>query len=203
MKFVWRISLAVLLICLSITSHAETFKCKLPDGTVTYQDRPCVQSGATQQQLAVTGSVLALTLSEATMIGVRAGIRQHEGTLSKLAFDCLMGQDNSRFYSTYQRILSENMNPADLKAANEFFDSPVGRKFAKRELSVAYKTVGQTAPEPLPIISAAEENQISEFKATSAGQMLITNKFMNKATLLPAVFERAKELRKECGGGRY
>jgi hypothetical protein len=198
-----RVLLAMLLACLSFSACADTFKCKLADGSTTYQDTPCMQSGATQQEITAAGSVLALSMSEAVTVGMRAGISQNEAFMSKFAVSCLKSQDNSRFYSTFQRILSENMTPADLKAANAFFDSPTGRKFAKRELATAYKSVGQVPSDPVPVINAAEENQIAEFKATPAGQMLITNKFMNKATLFPAVFERMTELKKECGARRY
>lgn len=203
MRLVWRMSLAALLTCLSLSAYAETFKCKLSDGTTTYQDTPCTQTGATQQQVAVTGSVLALTLSEAGMVGLRAVVHKFEGGMSKLTVSCLMGQDNSRLYNTFQKILSENMNVPDLKAANAFFDSPTGRKFAKRELVGTYKTFGQTPPDRTPFLNAAEENQVAEFKATPAGQMLITNKFMDKATTMPIVRERVSELMKECGAQRF
>jgi hypothetical protein len=203
MSTVWRILLATLLACLSFSVSAETFKCKLPDGTTTYQDTPCMQSGATQQQITATGSVLALTLSEAGMVTLRSLVHQFEGGMSKYTVSCLMGQDNSRFYSTFQKILQENMNAADLKAANAFFDSTTGRKFAKRNLAVFYRSVGQTPSDPVAPLNAAEENQVAEFTATPAGQTLIQNKFIDKATSLPIVRDRINDLMRECGARRY
>lgn len=203
MSLMWRLSLAILLACFSFSASAETFKCKLPDGSTTYQDTPCMQNGATQQQVVASGSVLALTLSEAGMLGLRSVVNQYAVGRSKFTVDCLMGQDNSRLYNVFQKILSENMNAADLKVANAFFDSPTGRKFAKRELANTYKSFGRVPSEPTPVLNAAEENQVAEFKATPAGQMLITNRFMDKATALPVVRERVLELMKECGARRY
>lgn len=162
-----------------------------------------MQNGATQQEMTASGSVLALSLSEGGMIGLHAVVHQYESNMSKASVACLMGQDNARLYSIMQRILSENMSPADLKAANAFFDSPTGRKYAKRDLAEAYKVFGQPVPQPVPVLSAAELNQVAEFTATPAGQMLITNKFMNKATSLPVVRDRINELMKECGARHY
>jgi hypothetical protein len=199
----WRLLLAALLACLSFSASAETFKCKLSDGTTTYQDTPCMQSGATQQQVAVTGSVLALTLSEAGMVTLRGLVRQFQGGMSKYTVSCLTEMDNTRLYSLFQKILQENINADELKAANVFYDSPTGRKFAKRDLAVFYKSLGLTPSDPTPALNPAEVNQIAEFTATPAGQTLIKGRFIDKATAMPIVRDRINELMRECGSRRY
>lgn len=206
MTWLVRIPSALLLACLSFSVNAETFKCKLPDGSATYQDTPCTQSGSTQQSLsAMTGSVLGMSMSEAAMVGLRANAKRagEMGTMSKIVSACLSGQDNGRFYSTFQRLLADNLPSEDLKAANAFFDSPAGRKYAKRNLAKIYASLGERPSDPTPILTAAEENQIAEFTATPAGQRLVTQRFLNTAESLPLVVGRIQELYKECGARRW
>jgi hypothetical protein len=202
----FRIQCGLLLACLSLAANAENFKCKLPDGSTTYQDTPCTSSNATQEVVtAASGSVLISIVSELVMIGVRSGARKAEasGRMSKIVAACFNGLDNSRFYSTFQHLYSENMSAGDLKAANAFFNSPTGRKYARRLVLSGYASIGETPPEQAPVLKAAEENEVSEFVSTPVGQMLITRKFIVASGTFPAVVARIQELYKECGAKHW
>jgi len=67
----------------------------------------------------------------------------------------------------------------------------------------AYASMGETPHEQAPVLTAAEENEVSEFVSTPAGQMLITRKFIASTGTLPAVVARIQELYKECGAARW
>jgi hypothetical protein len=136
-----RMQCGVLLLSLCVSAAAENYKCKLADGSTTYQDTPCTVNGATQQVVNVaTGSVLGLTMSEMGMIGLRSGVRKlsERGMMSKKVEACFNGLGNERLYSTFQHLLAENLSTADLKEANAFFNSATGQKFAKRNVLQAY-----------------------------------------------------------------
>jgi len=71
-----RILGALLLVCLSLAAHAENYKCKLSDGSTTYQDTPCASLSGTQEVITnASGSVLISLVSEAAMVGWRASPR--------------------------------------------------------------------------------------------------------------------------------
>lgn len=201
-----RILGAGLLACVSFSAFADNYKCKLQDGSTTYQDQPCSMNGATQQVVAAnTGAVLGSSMSEAAMVGLRFGARKaaESGRISKMAATCIDGQDNMKFYSAFQRLLAENFSAGDLKIANAFFNGPTGRKFAKRNVLKIYTSLGEVPPEPAPVLTALEENEVAEFTATPAGQALITRKFLSTAESLPLVVERLQEIRSQCGARRW
>ncbi|HSY28851.1 MAG TPA: DUF2059 domain-containing protein, partial [Burkholderiaceae bacterium] len=144
-------------------------------------------------------------VSESAMVGLRANARKAEasGRMSKIVAACFNELDNSRFYSTFQRLFAENMNAGDLKAANAFFNSPTGRKYARRLALNAYTLMGERPPEQAPVLKPAEENEVSEFVSTPVGQMLIKRKFIVSAGTFPAVVTRIQELYKECGAAHW
>ena len=197
-----RMQCGVLLLSLCVSAAAENYKCKLADGSTTYQDTPCTVNGATQQVVNVaTGSVLGLTMSEMGMIGLRSGVRKlsERGMMSKKVEACFNGLGNERLYSTFQHLLAENLSTADLKEANAFFNSATGQKFAKRNVLQAYSLQGETPPEQPPVLNPIEENAVAEFTATPAGQKLVKQRFLASAESLPVVVARIQELRNECG----
>lgn len=206
MAILGRIQCAILLASLSFAAFAENYKCKLPDGSTTYQDRPCSANGATQQVVAAnTGAVLGSSMSEAAMVGLRVGARRAaaSGAMSKMVAACIDGQDNMKFYSAFQHLLAENFSAGDLKIANAFFNGPTGRKFAKRNILKVYTSMGEVPPEPAPVLSVLEENEVAEFTATAAGQALITRKFLSTAESLPLIVERLQEIKNQCGARHW
>jgi len=197
-----RILCAALLIGIASSAAAENFKCKLPDGTSTYQDRPCDKNVATQEVVnASNGAVLAMSMSEAAMVGLRLGAKKASasGRMSPVVANCLSGMSNERFYTTFQHLLADNIDPADLKAANTFYNSPTGRKYSRRNVIRVYALAGESAPEQPPIMTPKEENEVSEFTSTPAGQTLITRRFLENAEALPIIVSRIQEISKECG----
>ena len=206
MTIIGRVSIAVLLISLSFSVAAENYMCKQPNGSTTYQDTPCTATGDTQQVVsAASGDVLGLTMSEAATVGLRIGAQKaaDSGRMSKVVAACLGGMRKDRFYSTFQHLLAENLSAADLKAANAFFNSSTGRKYSKRNVLQVYSTMGVTPPEQAPLLTATEENEVSEFTSTSAGQTLITRRFLSSAESRPEVVARLQEIYKECGARRW
>jgi hypothetical protein len=201
-----RMQCGVLLLSLCVSAAAENYKCKLADGSTTYQDTPCTSNAATQQVVnTASGSVLGLTMSEAGMVSLRRIARKasERGGMSKTIAACFNGLGNDRLYSTFQHLLAENLSVGDLKAANAFFNSPTGQKLARRNVLRAYSLSGETPPEQEPVLSAIEENAVAEFTATPAGQKLITQKFLTSAESLPVVGARINELYMECGAQRW
>jgi hypothetical protein len=196
-----RIQCGVLLLSLCVSAAADTYKCKQADGSVAYQGLPCAANSVAQQVVnPATGSVLGLAMSEMGMVGLRMAMRKESdrGMISKPVAACFNAMGNERLYSTFQHLLADNMSAADLREANAFFNSETGQKLARRNVLRAYALTGATPPGPEPLLTAVEENAVSEFTATPAGQKLITKKFMTSSDSLPVVVLRVQELYNEC-----
>ncbi|OWQ85204.1 hypothetical protein CDN98_17110 [Roseateles terrae] len=88
--------------------------------------------------------------------------------------------------------------PQDLSAADQFFATPVGEKYAKYGLLQIYLAVGERAPESLPTFSDAEYRELETFAATPAGKRLILDKGMQSASAKSIYDRKIRELLDQC-----
>ena len=194
--------LAMVFACFSPAAHADAYKCSLPNGQTSYQDKPC-QAGATEKsvELSDSSSALVTLMADAAMVGVHAWARKQKqiGHLAAPTADCLMNLKGKEFDAAAQKALSSSMNPSDLQFANSFFAGNTGRKVGKIVLSQVYQAFGETAPEPAPVLNGKEQMELQRFTTTSAGQLLIDRKFVVNSDVAPGIGQRAEALKNTCG----
>ena len=193
---------ALVCACFSLTAHATAFKCTSPSGQTSYQDTPC-QAGAAGKSVDLTDSSSALVtlMADGAMIGMHAWARKQKqlGQLPPQVGACLMSLKGKEFDESAQKALSASMSSGDLQMANSFFASNTGRKVAKILLAQTYQALGETAPDAAPVLNAREAAELQRFTYSSAGQLLIDQRFVANSEVAPAISARAAELKKDCG----
>jgi len=78
----------------------------------------------------------------------------------------------------------------------------IGRKAGKAILAQVYQMLGETSPEPAPVLTVREQIELQQFVQTSAGRLLIDQKFVVNSDVAPAISKRVEELKKNCGAHR-
>ncbi len=197
--------LALALACFPLTAHATAYKCTAANGQTSYQDKPC-QVGAAETSVELTNSSSALVtlMADAAMIGVHSWARREKqiGHLPDPIANCLMSLKGKEFDGASQKALSSSMSSTDLQTANSFFAGNAGRKVGKAILSQVYQNLGETAPEAAPALTMKEQMELQQFSQTSAGRLLIDQKFVANSDVAPGIGARALELKKNCGAHR-
>lgn len=152
-------------------------------------------SAAEEQQSAVVHAFSAPALL-GMQLSAQRGFRR--GLLGEKEIGCVMALKQSEFYPVVSRLVDANLASAEQATANEFFQSAVGRKYAKHGLLQLYPAVGERAPEPLPDISDAEYRRIEDFSRTAAGRKIFNERFMQRVVARQALDERIQELLAQC-----
>jgi hypothetical protein len=182
------------------------YKCKQADNTVVFQDTPCSTPGSTQQvvKVAESKSVLITALTDSFVAGLRVAAHKEEqaGRATSGFTTCMASADTSSIFSTLERLLSEKMNPAEIQAANTFFNGSAGKKFNKRGLMQVYQDNGEKPPEVPPTLTESENKDLNNFSTTSAGQKLIGQSVLSSIIKDPAVTALAKKIIESCAGKR-
>jgi hypothetical protein len=107
-------------------------------------------------------------------------------------------QSATVFSPTYETLSGELLTKGEIAAANGFFSSPVGRKYAKHGQLQLYAAVGMRSPAPLPDFSDAEYRELESFSRTSAGNKLMVQKVLEALAALQAVNRRIQEIVASC-----
>ena len=110
-------------------------------------------------------STTAQITAESALLGLQLAAKQRaaRGLLPPEQAACFQALQPSEYADTVEKIVSTALSPAELAAADQFFNSPPGRKYARHGLLGTYTAVGETPPEPLPEISADEGRAIEAF----------------------------------------
>ena len=197
--------LALVLACVPFAAQATAFKCTAANGQTSYQDTPC-QVGAAEKsvELSNSSSALVTLMADAGMIGLHAWARKEKqiGHVPDATANCLMSLKGKEFDAASQKALSSSMSSGDLKSANSFFAGNTGRKAGKAILAQVYQMLGETSPEPAPVLTVREQIELQQFVQTSAGRLLIDQKFVVNSDVAPAISKRVEELKKNCGAHR-
>ncbi len=202
MTFGRPLRLALVFACLPLTAHATAYKCTAANGQTSYQDTPC-QTGAAGKSVELTNSSSALVtlMADAAMIGVHSWARKEKqiGHLPDPIANCLMSLKGKEFDAASQKALSSSMSSGDLQAANSFFAGNTGRKVGKAILAQLNQNAGETAHEPAVPLTVDEQIEVQRFAQTSAGRLLIDQKFVANSDVAPGIGKRAEELKQNCG----
>jgi hypothetical protein len=155
---------------------------------------------ASAQQRSDPGALVAY-LSEAALLGMQLPMQRaaQQNKVPQALAKCVAEIRPTAFESTFVSLLSKSLSTAELKDAQDFFSSSVGRKLSKLDLLQIHAALGVAPPEPLPSFSDAEYKEVEAFARTTAGDKLIVKRVLETPAARQSVRERIKELLAACG----
>jgi hypothetical protein len=139
------------------------------------------------------------TFGRSALLGLQLAVkRAHaEGKIAAPVAACVADLKPDSFSDVFDALLASELTDEERQTTEAFFKSPVGVKYAKHGMLQVYGAVGEVAPEPLPVFTDAELQEVQNYGKTSAGQKLVTQKVLEKASVQP-VGQRVKELIAQC-----
>ncbi|MBB3195878.1 hypothetical protein [Roseateles terrae] len=145
-------------------------------------------------------SVAADFFAQGVLLGMQLSAKHGErkGTTSSGQAACIQALKPTAFHDAVNEAMTSVLAPQDLSAADQFFATPVGEKYAKYGLLQIYLAVGERAPESLPTFSDAEYRELETFAATPAGKRLILDKGMQSASAKSIYDRKIRELLDQC-----
>jgi hypothetical protein len=153
-------------------------------------------SGEAPRQQHATAALYAGSL----LLGIQLGAKQGSaaGTVKSSVANCIMALDASSLTDVVEAVLVKNLTPAELEAADTFFATTAGKKYAQLGASDVYTSVGETAPD-MPTVSDAESKEIEDFKNTATSDKLW--KVLNGEPARRLYGPRIRALANVCGAG--
>jgi len=145
---------------------------------------------STTAQITAQSALLGLQLS--------AKHRAAKGTLPAAQNACIQALKPAEFHETTEKVVTTSLSASEIAAADQFFNSVPGRKYATHGLLGIYTALGEKLPELLPAISATENQAIEAFTASPAGQALFTRNVLQSQAARDAYDGRARELVMRC-----
>lgn len=156
----------------------------------------CLLASFAAQAVSTTAQITA----QSALLGVQLAAKQREakGGLPAAQNACIQALKPSEFYETTERVVTAALSAGEVAAADQFFNSVPGRKYATHGLLGIYTALGEKAPEPLPAILATDNKAIEAFSASPAGQALFTRLVLQSPAARQAYDDRARELVTRC-----
>jgi len=147
-----------------------------------------------------TVSVLARPALLGMQLSVRRG--QQLGKVPPQVVQCVQSLRESSFNVVLASLLVERLSQKEVQAADEFFGTPVGKKFGRHILLQVFEAAGEQLPEALPDFSEAEYKELEDFSRTSAGDKLLVRKVLEDADARQAMSSQIQSLLGSCGEKR-
>lgn len=157
---------------------------------------PCLLVSLAAHAVSTTAQITA----ESALIGLQLAAKQRaaKGILPAEQNACFQALQPSEYFETAEKIVTTALSPAELAAADQFFSSIPGRKYARHGLLGIYTSLGEKPPEALPEISAADGKAIEAFTTTAVGQALLKRQVLQSLPAREALDRRAQELVTRC-----
>jgi len=145
-------------------------------------------------------SPTAQITAQSALIGLQIAAKQREakGVLPAAQNACIQALRPEELYPTTEKVVAQSLSAADMAAADQFFDSLPGRKYALHGLLGIYKALGEQPPEPYPLLTPEDGQAIEAFTATPAGQALLKRQVLQAPAARLAYETRIQELVLRC-----
>lgn len=155
-------------------------------------------SGAVQAQ--AVNATTAAVFSRPAMIGLqmslKAGAKQGKVTPEQLK--CAQGLDPASLDEVFKQLLASNLDSKELLRTQSFLAKSVGRKFAKHGYLGVFAAAGEPLPEALPRFTEDEMVDFEQFRTSSAGEKLVTNKVLETPAARTILNERIEKVLETC-----
>lgn len=158
----------------------------------------CLLASFTAAAVSPTAQITA----RSALIGLQIAAKQREakGVLPAAQNACIQALQADELYPTAEKVVATSLSADEMAAADQFFNSMPGRKYALHGLLGIYTTLGEQAPEPHPLITAEDRKAIEAFTATPAGQALLKRQVLQAPPARLAYEARIQELVARCRG---
>lgn len=144
-----------------------------------------------------TAAMYAGSLLLGIKLGAKRGVA--EGKVAPSVARCLSAVSASSLTDMVESVLVVNLTPTELTAADAFFATTAGIKYAKLSEVDVYTSAGEAPPEASPVISDAESKEIDNFNDSTVAHKL--SKVLNSESARGLYAPRLKALANSCGAG--
>lgn len=153
-------------------------------------------ASAAAQAVSTTAQITA----ESALIGLQLAAKQRadKGMLPAEQNACFQALTPSEYFETAEQIVTTALKPAEVAAADQFFNSIPGRKYARHGLMAIYTSLGEKPPEAMPEISAADGKAIEAFAASPVGEALLKRQVLQTLPAREALNSRGQVLVSRC-----
>ena len=154
--------------------------------------------GAAQAQTvsAATAAVFSKPALLGVQLSMKAGAKQGKVTADQLK--CVQGLDPASFDEVYKQLLLANLDSKELIRIQSFLTKSVGKKFAKHGYLGVYAAAGEPLPEALPRFTEDEMVDFEQFRTSSAGEKLVTNRILEATAARTILNERIEKVLEVC-----
>jgi len=156
----------------------------------------CLLASSAAHAVSQTAKITA----QSALIGlqVAAKQRQAKGVLPVEQNACVQALKADELYATTDKVVSAALSADELAAAEQFFASVPGRKYALHGLLGIYTSLGEKPPEPFPLITTEDGKAIEAFTTSPAGEALLKRQVLQTPAAQMAYDARIQELVKRC-----
>ena len=140
------------------------------------------------------------SFAQASLLGIQLAVKhgRQQGKVAPAMADCVAAFKPDTFVEVFDKLVKSTLTEEEQQTTEAFFNSPTGVKFAKLGILQVYGAVGDTAPEPLPVLTDAEKADVEAFSKTPAGDKLMLKKAFEQPDAMANINQRIKELLSQC-----
>lgn len=145
-------------------------------------------------------SQTAQITARSALIGLQIAAKQRaaKGALAPAQNACIQALQAEELYPATEQAVAQALSLDERAAAERFFDSAPGRKYALHGLLGVYTSLGEQPPEPYPVITAEDGRAIQAFAASAAGQALLKRQVLQAPEARLTYEARIQELVTRC-----
>jgi hypothetical protein len=140
----------------------------------------------------------ALALPALIGMQLSVGKAASQGKVPNSVVTCVNQLPSDSFVPVFHALMEETLSSEEISSTEQFFQSAIGRKYAKHGVTQLYTAVGESPPESAPTFSDSEYAELERFSQTSAGEKLMLRKIMESEPARRAVSARIQELLASC-----
>jgi hypothetical protein len=150
-----------------------------------------------------TPTTTSQTFAQSALLGLQIAVKRGlaTGKISEATANCLAELKADSLTPVFDALLAKELTGEEQQATEKFLNTPTGTKFLKYGLLKTYDALGEKAPEPLPVFSPAETDELRRFSETPAGDKLFVRKVLQMPANAAPLEQRIKELIAQCKGG--
>lgn len=145
---------------------------------------------------AITAGVFSKPALLGVQLSIKAGLKQ--GKVTQEQAKCVQGLDPASFDEVFKQLLSSNLDAKELMRTQSFFAKSVGKKFAKHGLLGVYTAAGEPLPEAPPRFTEDEMSDFEQFRTSTAGEKLVTNKVLESESARAVLNARIEKVLETC-----
>ncbi|OWQ93105.1 hypothetical protein CDN99_00960 [Roseateles aquatilis] len=111
---------------------------------------------------------------------------------------CVRTLPPNSFHQVIRQIADDSFEPSAQGMVDDFLNSPVGQKQAKRAWLTVFQNQQLPLPQPMPEYSAEDRQQLEIFSGLTAVRRYLDESFLDSPKASPLIQGRVRELMQQC-----